>query len=92
MAGEKRLEYFEAMTKEYGEEAWRLAIGSNVYINTSSPENVEYILKTNFKNYIKGDGMKSKLKDFLGDGIFNVDGDKWKKQRFVTIDVMNSFI
>ena len=84
-AGVNRLEYFEQMTKEYGEEAWRLKTGAKTYICTNSPSNVEHILKINFKNYIKGKDMKSKLQDFLGDGIFNVDGDKWKQQRFVVV-------
>ncbi|CAN4125725.1 unnamed protein product [Withania somnifera] len=50
-------------------------------IYTSDPANVEYILKTNFDNYGKGWYNNSILKDLLGDGIFTVDGDKWRKQR-----------
>ncbi|TYG93238.1 hypothetical protein ES288_A11G094700v1 [Gossypium darwinii] len=44
-------------------------------IYTSDPANVEYILKTNFHNYGKG---------LLGEGIFTVDGDKWRQQRKVS--------
>nr|GLL40652.1 cytochrome P450 704C1-like [Ipomoea trifida] len=50
-------------------------------IYTSDPVNVEYILKTNFDNYGKGDHNYTILKDLLGDGIFAVDGIKWKEQR-----------
>ncbi|XP_015071900.1 cytochrome P450 704C1-like [Solanum pennellii] len=50
-------------------------------IYTSDPANVEYILKTNFDNYGKGWHSYSILKDLLGDGIFAVDGDKWREQR-----------
>ncbi|XVF33461.1 hypothetical protein REPUB_Repub17cG0170300 [Reevesia pubescens] len=50
-------------------------------IYTSEPANVEYILKTNFENYAKGQNNYSLLKDLLGDGIFAVDGDKWRQQR-----------
>ncbi|TMW94019.1 hypothetical protein EJD97_010862 [Solanum chilense] len=50
-------------------------------IYTSDPANVEYILKTNFNNYGKGWHSYSILKDLLGDGIFAVDGDKWREQR-----------
>ena len=88
-AGEKRLEYFEHLTREYGEEAWRLNVGAKTYICTNSPLNVEHILKKNFKNYIKGSDMKSKLQDFLGNGIFNVDGDQWKQQRKVASHMFN---
>ncbi|KAJ4892573.1 hypothetical protein Rs2_19367 [Raphanus sativus] len=48
---------------------------------TANPSNVEYILKTNFDNYPKGKPFTEILGDFLGDGIFNVDGKLWLKQR-----------
>ncbi|KAI3756853.1 hypothetical protein L1987_56676 [Smallanthus sonchifolius] len=50
-------------------------------IYTTDPAIVEYILKTNFENYGKGTYTHSWLGDFLGDGIFTVDGDKWREQR-----------
>ncbi|XP_021619542.1 cytochrome P450 94B3 [Manihot esculenta] len=48
---------------------------------TANPLNVEYILKTNFDNYPKGDRFIYLLEDFLGQGIFNSDGDLWRVQR-----------
>ncbi|PON56767.1 Cytochrome P450, E-class, group IV [Trema orientale] len=53
-------------------------------IYTSDPVNVEYILKTNFENYGKGSYNYNILKDLLGDGIFAVDGEKWRQQRKVS--------
>ncbi|XP_052194939.1 cytochrome P450 704C1-like [Diospyros lotus] len=53
-------------------------------VYTSDPANVEYILKTNFENFGKGDYNYSILSDLLGDGIFTVDGDTWKQQRKVS--------
>ncbi|KAI7737905.1 hypothetical protein M8C21_032169, partial [Ambrosia artemisiifolia] len=50
-------------------------------IYTTDPAIVEYILKTNFENYGKGKYTHEWLGDFLGDGIFTVDGDKWREQR-----------
>ncbi|XP_076960987.1 cytochrome P450 94A2-like [Bidens hawaiensis] len=58
----------------------RLPFGRG-HVLTGNPEVVEYILKTNFPNYQKGEDGHKVLFDFLGDGIFNVDGDKWKSQR-----------
>lgn len=55
---------------------------SEVY--TSDPANVEYMLKTNFPNYAKGWHNYSILNDLLGEGIFTVDGEKWKEQRKVS--------
>lgn len=53
-------------------------------IYTAEPTNVEYILKTNFDNYGKGLYNYHNLKDLLGDGIFTVDGEKWRKQRKIS--------
>jgi cytochrome P450 len=50
---------------------------------TANPENVEYILKTNFENYPKGIIMRCNFNDLLGEGIFNANGDEWKVQRKV---------
>ncbi|KAL8554386.1 hypothetical protein ACS0TY_002536 [Phlomoides rotata] len=55
---------------------------SEVY--TSDPANVEYMLKTNFENYAKGWYNYSILRGLLGDGIFTVDGEKWREQRKVS--------
>ncbi|CAN4109018.1 unnamed protein product [Withania somnifera] len=48
---------------------------------TANPLNVEYMLKTNFENFPKGYRFYTRLEDFLGDGIFNVDGETWRIQR-----------
>merc|ERR1719161_979230 len=48
---------------------------------TTRPENVEYILKTNFDNYPKGEVIHARFADLLGNGIFNADGKEWLHQR-----------
>ncbi|EOY32962.1 Cytochrome P450, family 94, subfamily D, polypeptide 1, putative [Theobroma cacao] len=48
---------------------------------TANPLNVEYMLKTNFHNFPKGDQLTSLGRDFLGEGIFNAHNDTWKIQR-----------
>ncbi|KAF3570872.1 hypothetical protein F2Q69_00060790 [Brassica cretica] len=57
---------------------------------TCSPANVEYMLKTNFKNFPKGTFFKDRFKDLLEDGIFNADDESWKEQRRVIITEMHS--
>ncbi|XP_058008752.1 cytochrome P450 94A2-like [Hevea brasiliensis] len=52
-------------------------------IFTGNPTNVQHILKTNFHHYQKGSFTRHTLFDFLGNGIFNADGDTWKFQRQV---------
>ncbi|CAL9768562.1 unnamed protein product [Musa acuminata subsp. burmannicoides] len=48
---------------------------------TANPDNVEYMLKTNFDNFPKGKPFSTILGDLLGHGIFNVDGEAWRFQR-----------
>ncbi|KAG4970656.1 hypothetical protein JHK82_036348 [Glycine max] len=48
---------------------------------TANAENVEYILKTKFENFPKGKPFSAILGDFLGKGVFNVDGDAWRFQK-----------
>ncbi|KAD5317195.1 hypothetical protein E3N88_17141 [Mikania micrantha] len=59
-------------------------------IVTSDPVKIEYMLKTNFSNFPKGKAYKERLYDFLGDGIFNADGDLWRMQRRVANSEMHS--
>ncbi|PKI75476.1 hypothetical protein CRG98_004146, partial [Punica granatum] len=51
------------------------------YTYIADPANVEHVLKTNFANYPKGKVYHSYMEVLLGDGIFNVDGETWRKQR-----------
>jgi cytochrome P450 len=50
-------------------------------VSTHDPKNLEHILKHNFDNYVKGTVFTDPFTDLLGDGIFNVDGEKWYHQR-----------
>lgn len=58
-------------------------------IFTGNPENVKHILKTHFHLYPKGELLRDSLHDLLGDGIFNVNGDRWKVQRQVSSHEFN---
>ncbi|XP_052176199.1 cytochrome P450 94B3-like [Diospyros lotus] len=55
--------------------------GARRTVITANPDNVEYILKSNFSNYPKGRPFTEILGDLLGCGIFNVDGEMWSSQR-----------
>uniref|UniRef100_A0A0D6QRG8 Cytochrome P450 n=1 Tax=Araucaria cunninghamii TaxID=56994 RepID=A0A0D6QRG8_ARACU len=50
---------------------------------TSNPKILEYMLRANFENYEKGERSRSILHDFMGNGIFNANGEVWKMQRKV---------
>ncbi|XP_074574527.1 noroxomaritidine synthase 3-like [Curcuma longa] len=50
------------------------------YVITCDPANLQHIFNANFSNYPKGDEF-AEIFDILGDGIFNADGELWKRQR-----------
>ncbi|RZC92886.1 hypothetical protein C5167_007909 [Papaver somniferum] len=64
-------------------------LGASI-VTTAYPENVKHILKCHFSNYPKGGVMRNILSDFLGNGIFNADGDSWKFQRKISSHEFNT--
>ncbi|KAL6580489.1 hypothetical protein OROMI_008513 [Orobanche minor] len=75
----KLYDYLTDLTRK--NTTFRILYLDNVQIYTSDPANVEYFLKTNFANYGKGSYHHDILESLLGDGIFTVDGEKWRQQR-----------
>lgn len=51
------------------------------FINIVNPDDIKFVLKTNFNDFEKGKIQYDIFNDLLGDGIFNSDGNTWKKQR-----------
>ncbi|XP_017429429.2 cytochrome P450 704C1 [Vigna angularis] len=60
---------------------FRLLAPDQSEVYTADPRNVEHILKTNFDKYSKGKYNQDIVTDLFGEGIFAVDGDKWRQQR-----------
>ncbi|KAF8380395.1 hypothetical protein HHK36_027880 [Tetracentron sinense] len=60
---------------------FRLLAPSQSEIYTTDPRNIEHILKTNFDKYSKGQYNQNIFTDLFGQGIFAVDGYKWRQQR-----------
>ncbi|KAJ8450154.1 hypothetical protein Cgig2_033348 [Carnegiea gigantea] len=48
---------------------------------TTDVRNIEHILKTKFDKYVKGEYMMDIIRDLFGEGIFAVNGGKWRQQR-----------
>lgn len=48
---------------------------------TRDASNVRCMLKTHFDHFVKGEKWHAIGHDLLGEGIFNVDGESWYKQR-----------
>uniref|UniRef100_A0A0G4HDI5 Cytochrome P450 n=1 Tax=Chromera velia CCMP2878 TaxID=1169474 RepID=A0A0G4HDI5_9ALVE len=55
--------------------------GQGWVVATVCPSNAQWILRTNFENYPKGQEFHDILEDFLGDGIFSTDGEIWRLHR-----------
>ncbi|KAL9672292.1 hypothetical protein QQ045_028542 [Rhodiola kirilowii] len=53
------------------------------FIATCDPENIRYILSSNFANFNKGEDF-TEIFEVLGDGILAADSDSWKMQRRLT--------
>ncbi|CAN6729151.1 unnamed protein product [Malus baccata var. baccata] len=51
------------------------------YFNKLYDYQTEHVLKTNFAKYSKGKYNQDIVSDVFGQGIFVVDGEKWKQQR-----------
>ncbi|KAF9900031.1 hypothetical protein EC991_008016 [Linnemannia zychae] len=63
-------------------------LGRFIFVNT--PEHMQHILKDNFENYEKSSDFQERLFDFLGHGIINVNGSKWKIQRKTASNVFTT--
>ncbi|KAG2195561.1 hypothetical protein INT47_001308 [Mucor saturninus] len=63
--------------------------GNPTTILTIDPQNVDYLLRVNFKNYLKGPTFKSALQELLGNGIFNANGEVWRYQRKAASHIFN---
>ncbi|PRQ59927.1 putative abieta-7,13-dien-18-ol hydroxylase [Rosa chinensis] len=72
-------DYFTELACNY--KTYRISVLFKYIVFTADPANVEYLLKTNFANYGKGEYVHSLISDVVGDGIFSVDGEKWRHQR-----------
>ncbi|KAG1698083.1 hypothetical protein DVH05_015566 [Phytophthora capsici] len=67
---------------ENGGKPWLLSgIGQRSKIVVTAPAAYEDVFKTQFDVFVRGSGET--VQEILGEGIFNVDGDKWKHQRRV---------
>ncbi|WCJ22826.1 cytochrome P450 family 704 subfamily A polypeptide 2 [Euphorbia peplus] len=81
-----QLFYFNTLYDHQTEQAkkhktFRLLGPENSELYTADPRNIEHVLKTNFHKYSKGKYNQEIVTDLFGEGIFAVDGDKWKQQR-----------
>ncbi|PVI00498.1 cytochrome P450 [Periconia macrospinosa] len=79
---DKNYELWLNMFNKYAPGRWTIEAGAGErVILTAEPENIKAILATQFKEYGKGPQFHKDWAPFLGDGIFNVDGNLWHNSR-----------
>lgn len=80
----------KALEKSGGSYRVRGILGGFPGIIVADPVKIEYILKTNFKNFPKGVYYRERFNELLGNGIFNSDDEEWKEQRRIATSEMHT--
>ncbi|KAM5554958.1 hypothetical protein ABKV19_023065 [Rosa sericea] len=75
----KFYDYQTNVAKEHP--TFRILTPTQSEIYTTDTRNIEHVLKTNFTKYTKGQYEQDIVSDMFGQGIFVVDGEKWRQQR-----------
>jgi cytochrome P450 len=77
--GERRLDFFVDVAREYGDLA-SIRFGPKRIFLASHPDLIEQVLVTDAKHYIKHFGARM-YKPVLGNGLVTSEGDFWLRQR-----------
>ncbi|KAF9922182.1 hypothetical protein FBU30_007733 [Linnemannia zychae] len=80
LRGEDELEFLLEDIKKYGHVVNFKGL-DNDFITVADPASIQHILAKKQPNYEKGPGFQEIFHEFLGNGIFNSDGEAWKSQR-----------
>ena len=81
-----RRDAFGFMTRvlpKYGDVV-RIRVGPMEAYVVSHPEDVEYVLRGNHRNFIKNKGGRKVLSEALGQGLLTSEGELWRRQRRLT--------
>ncbi|EGG04372.1 cytochrome P450 monooxygenase [Melampsora larici-populina 98AG31] len=83
------IEWGARITRVYGAGA-ALTLPGTRLIQISRPEWIEYVQKTNFSNYVKGNLFQDVMSPVFGQGIFVTDGAAWKATRQTKTRIFNA--
>lgn len=75
------LSLYLAAQKTYGNIVWFRAMPPFSWYMVTEPHDIEHVLVTRQKNYVKGDFFLRALKPILGRGLFTNEGESWLQQR-----------
>ncbi|KAK6527209.1 Protein kinase alk2 [Arthrobotrys megalospora] len=74
------LEFMRGNYEEYGH-TFAISILGKTTITTREPKNIQALLATQFKDFSVGLAKKGPFEPLLGEGIINIDGQKWEYTR-----------
>src|SRR5258706_10848393 len=76
-----QLGFIERTREEYGDIVWmRFLYGPAIFLY--HPDDVEYVVVTNAKNFIKSMSLRSNFfQRLVGNGLLTSQGEEWKRQR-----------
>jgi len=61
---------------------YQAKVPGRTYVLTANPDHIKHITSTKFETvYKKGDKVYKQYAPLFGNGIFNVNGDEWKRHR-----------
>jgi cytochrome P450 len=75
------LEFYASLRSQYGDVVRFRTTGPFYAFLISHPEDIEYVLRKNAKNYPKDPFVNARFKLFLGDGLLTSEGGFWLRQR-----------
>ena len=75
------LEFYASLRSQYGDVVRFRTTGPFYAFLLSHPEDIEYVLRNNAKNYPKDPFVNARLKLFLGEGLLTSEGGFWLRQR-----------
>ncbi|KAF9438280.1 hypothetical protein BGZ76_008845 [Entomortierella beljakovae] len=80
LAGKDEMEFMRTMTNKFGNTINFKGLNQD-FVVVLDPSSVQHILAKNQPNFEKGPEFQAIFHEFLGSGIFNADGEKWRTQR-----------
>lgn len=75
------MQFWQRQFETVGRHTFEVNLGGERVIVTEDPENIKAILATQFHDFGKGEVFHRDWHEFLGDSIFNTDGDLWHQSR-----------
>lgn len=76
-----QFQWWNSLRQRYGRTFMVRVPGLGLYVISSHPDDVEYVLATRFENFDKAHWLGVILKELFGRGIFSVNGADWVLQR-----------